>query len=722
MPAAKAILVDDGVFRGFLTSRSPIPGDHAGNGHGRRSPGRAPTARMGNTVVAASRTHNDAQMRALMIQQLRRAKLPYGYIVDQIDGGFTMTGRVVPNAFNVRATTTWKVFTDGRPDELVRGIDLVGTPLLAFQNLIAAGDQPEVFNGTCGAESGWVPVSGVAPSLLFSELEFQLKEKGFERPPLLPRATPQLDAEKPDEVGRVLKRAVQRHMDGLRLPGSPAIYHLRYGLLDLQRVEVLASLGEAVRMDERPSHSLGVEVRVGDFSFDNTGLQMGPGGFSRISLPLELNQTTVGRAAWRVTDSAYKQSVEQFARKQARVTEVDGATPAYTPAEPSVAALAPSATPWSMQDAARWAKNASGHLSAPHEGWWRGEVHVGQEAGYWRVIDSEGSDVAHPQEEISIRALVALRAEDGALLTDQAFWTVRDATHLPSDAQVQAELGKIRDNVLRAANAPPLKRAYVGPVVFEDSAASDVFRYVLTPQLEANLSKVEFDTSFSFDSSPDLKARVGRRALPVGWSAKDDPRALPNHPSWFTHDTEGTPTQATTLVEDGLVQSLVTSRSPHPDAPVSNGHARGSVGQRQPGRIAQLTVVPPKRHRSSQLYKKALGLAKAYHRDWFVVVRRLQEPGVRFVDDEVYASIFDGELELPQPVFLVKRFADGHEELLRGGRIQLAAHLLAEGHRRGRASGRVFLPCVVVPRRGICFGHGRPRDMDFDPRGLDRRA
>ena len=96
-----------------------------------------------------------------------------------------MTGRVTPNAFNVRASTTWRVYADGRPDELVRGIDLVGTPLVAFDNLIAAGDDPMVFNGTCGAESGWVPVSAVAPSILFRRLEFQLKEKGQDRPPLL---------------------------------------------------------------------------------------------------------------------------------------------------------------------------------------------------------------------------------------------------------------------------------------------------------------------------------------------------------------------------------------------------------------------------------------------------------------------------------------------------------------------------------------------------------
>lgn len=185
VPAQRALLVDDGVFVGFLTSRSPIPGFPTSNGHGRRSTGNPPVARMGSTIIESSRTFPEERLREMLLEQVRRQGLAYGYIVDDIDGGFTLTGRTMPNAFNVRANTTWRVYADGRPDELVRGIDLVGTPLVAFGNLIATGDQPAVFNGVCGAESGWVPVSAVAPSLLFSKLEFQLKEKGQERPPLL---------------------------------------------------------------------------------------------------------------------------------------------------------------------------------------------------------------------------------------------------------------------------------------------------------------------------------------------------------------------------------------------------------------------------------------------------------------------------------------------------------------------------------------------------------
>jgi len=147
---------------------------------------------MGNLIVSARGGQPEAALRARLLEEAKTGGLPYGVIVDEIDGGLTYTGREMANAFSVKTAWAWRVFSDGRPDELVRGVDLVGTPLVAFSNLIAAGDSPAVFNGSCGAESGWVPVSAVSPSLLFTKLEFQLQEKGEDRPPLLgkPEGTP----------------------------------------------------------------------------------------------------------------------------------------------------------------------------------------------------------------------------------------------------------------------------------------------------------------------------------------------------------------------------------------------------------------------------------------------------------------------------------------------------------------------------------------------------
>ena len=184
--AQRVALVDHGELLGFLMSRAPIEGIDSSNGHGRRQPGNAIVARQGNLIVQAHESVSFEELRAGLIQQVEEQDKPFGLIVDDITGGFTLTGRVTPNSFNVRPVSVWRVYADGRPDELVRGGDFIGTPLTTFSRILAAGDDPEVFNGVCGAESGWVPVSAVSPSLLLEEIEVQRKEKENDRPPLLP--------------------------------------------------------------------------------------------------------------------------------------------------------------------------------------------------------------------------------------------------------------------------------------------------------------------------------------------------------------------------------------------------------------------------------------------------------------------------------------------------------------------------------------------------------
>lgn len=186
VPAQRVSVVDAGIMRGFLMSRSPVEGFASSNGHGRRQVGKAVVARQGNLIVQASKSVSEQALEARLRSEIRRQGKPYGYIFDDITGGFTFTGRVTPNAFKVKPVTVWRVFADGRPNQLVRGVDLIGTPLTTFQRILAASDQSRVFNGSCGAESGWVPVSAVAPDLLIGEIEIQRTEKGHDRPPILP--------------------------------------------------------------------------------------------------------------------------------------------------------------------------------------------------------------------------------------------------------------------------------------------------------------------------------------------------------------------------------------------------------------------------------------------------------------------------------------------------------------------------------------------------------
>jgi TldD protein len=200
VPAQKVAAVENGVLKNFLMSRMPIKGFDHSNGHGRRQPGLMATGRQGNLIVTSTNMVKDSEVRQKFIEEIKKQGKPYGLYFDDIQGGFTLTQRALPQAFQVLPVMVYRVYADGRPDELVRGVDIVGTPLLSLNNIMVTGDTLQVFNGVCGAESGQVPVSAAAPSMLFSTIEVQKRKRGTDRPPILPP---------PDAGGAAAKASAQ---------------------------------------------------------------------------------------------------------------------------------------------------------------------------------------------------------------------------------------------------------------------------------------------------------------------------------------------------------------------------------------------------------------------------------------------------------------------------------------------------------------------------------
>jgi predicted Zn-dependent protease len=189
--ARRVMVVDKGVLKTFLVDRAPTRDFPRSNGHGRAEPGYLPVSRQSNLLVESTRSVSNDKLMDMLREEARRQGKPFGLLFDNIEGGFTNTGRGSANAFNVLPNVVYKVYTDeSRAPELVRGVDLIGTPLSAFGKIVATGDKVDVFNGICGAESGGVPVSASSPPLLVSEVEVQKKVQSQEMLPILPAPKP----------------------------------------------------------------------------------------------------------------------------------------------------------------------------------------------------------------------------------------------------------------------------------------------------------------------------------------------------------------------------------------------------------------------------------------------------------------------------------------------------------------------------------------------------
>ena len=178
-------LIENGVLKNFLMPSSPVQGFPVSNGHGRKEAGKRAVARMGVMRTTSSQTVAYEELEKMLLAEIKKQGKPYGFIVEDLGGGFTFTGKSMPQSFKLETKLVWRVYPDGRK-EMVRGLDIVGTPLVSFNRVLAVGNDDTIFDGSCGAESGWVPQTNIAPSLLLEALETERTQTSPWKPPLLP--------------------------------------------------------------------------------------------------------------------------------------------------------------------------------------------------------------------------------------------------------------------------------------------------------------------------------------------------------------------------------------------------------------------------------------------------------------------------------------------------------------------------------------------------------
>lgn len=467
---------------------------------------------------------------------------------------------------------------------------------------------------------------------------------------------------------------LERNRRQLTLPDAPPIYHLRYHLLDLLDISATTSYGDIIDLDRHPVGVLGVEVRVGSPSFDNTGYGGWETGFNQAGLPRILSARALKQVVWRSTDWAYKEAVEQYARKKSAFQ----APPDY-PGDfqilPSTKASQVFAKADSEQDVVDLARSVSAAMPT-HPVLRRSAVLVAHEVGGAWIVDSEGTDVTEPISETVVRAVAHHVADDGMLLTDHRTWMVRRLADLPP-LELMAQAAKDMVNELvEMTTAEPLDEEYVGPVLFEESAAADLFRTLLVPQFEGTPPPIPFESQFGLMNNTGMvgsgrpgDVRIGRRVLPAGWSVLDDPRLDRRSSASFNFDVEGTEARKVNLVTDGIVRTLLMSRTPRKGVEGTNGHARGGPGHRPTGRAAMTIVQPDKHLARSTLHKRAIRLARAYERDYVLLVRRFQDDSIRSLESGSPIYLESGgkdTMSLPIPLMIYRLHADGREVPLRG--------------------------------------------------------
>jgi TldD protein len=485
----------------------------------------------------------------------------------------------------------------------------------------------------------------------------------------------QQPAQNSDPVLRAMRDEIDRSRK-LTVSNLEAPYFVRYLLDEADMFEVTASLGGLMSVREDHMRQPDVEVRVGDYKFDNTNF-IGMGFGSRYDLgrfPLENSYPVLRRYFWLATDSAYKSAVEQISRKRAALRNIEQSSVPddLAHAEPvhvvrDFHPLAIDRDAWSSR-----ARSLSG-LFAGYPGIRDSRVELEASAGGYYLLNSEGTEVKAPEDVVVLRVRAMAQASDGMSVRDTLTFHAVDAARMPPPAEMERAVKEMAARVTDLASAPK-GEDYSGPVLFEDVASPQLFAQVLGENLA--LGRRPEGGRGAAGPTSELEGRMGARILPDSFTVVDDPtqKEWRGRPLFGTYevDREGVMAQPLRLVEKGVLKSYLLTRQPVRGFSNSNGRARmdGAFGASTAG-ISNMFVTSSESVPAGDMKKKLIELIQQRSKPYGIVVRKLDFPAAAPTDElrRLMAASPGAVHPLGAPTLVYKVFPDGHEELVRGMRF-----------------------------------------------------
>ena len=482
---------------------------------------------------------------------------------------------------------------------------------------------------------------------------------------MIPLITLAMAAADPGDLMAAAEAEMNRAMT-LQLPEQPSPYLINYEILDGSVATSLASFGGIISESVRTHRNIRAEVRVGDYAFDNTNFNPMFGernGTSSRGLPHEDNLVALQREIWLATDIAYKGATEQLS---AKIAAWENRPPSEIPDLIQVSPLItdPLEKPTLQENQVSDLVRQLTMTLHSHEHLEDADAIARDWQGVRMLCSTEGNRAWIPTGFSVVRVEAISRAEDGARLRNARWWVAPTMSALPSVDSMNAELEEMADWLAQSITAP-VEEDYLGPVLFEDDAAVELFRQLLLPELSGTPPAAEPPDGFEGTPTVHATARLGRRLLPAGWQVVDDPSFNSELAGSYQYDFEGVAPRSVELVEDGVVRDLLMSRIPSETSQQSTGHGR-ALGMDRREAIPGVVTVAPRRQRSDKrLRRKALALAREAGLPYILVIRRLEPPAMA----EDFRIAFSGEGPLPgltRPLEAYRLYPDGREEPVRG--------------------------------------------------------
>lgn len=479
-----------------------------------------------------------------------------------------------------------------------------------------------------------------------------------------------------DVVMKAMHDELDRSMQQLHMPDVDKPYFIAYRVNETENVVVGATLGDLTASDQERSRALNIELRVGDYSLDNTNFVSKKGRFSRFfsgsrQLPLDNDYDQIRRAIWLATDAEYKRSAEELSNKRSIFSNRKGGSdlPDFTKFEKVSISSEPAPLKFDVKALEKLVKEVSAEFRGSPE-LLKSDVRIAARNLYSRYVNSEGSSYTEAEPLATISVSAEAQAADGQPLKEAFDVMVTTPDGLRKD-DIVARTKKLIARIKALRTAPMVER-YNGPVLFEGQAGPQAFAQVFAPALVATRIPASDDPQFegglqqflSQMGGGSLADRLGGRVLPDGFDVVDKPHEKTvNQVELVGHsevDDEAVPTKETVLVDKGILKSLLSTRVPSTEAKATTGSRHG-IGAAP----TNLFLISQKTQPEEDLRKQMMAIVKQRGLEYGIIVRDLGGMGLSWVGRMgamagQIANLNAGEVEA------YKVYPDGKEELVRG--------------------------------------------------------
>lgn len=561
--------VVNGVLKEFLMSRVPLDGFPQSNGHGRASGANDAVSRQSNLCVETNSPITETKMRAELRNECRKQGKEYGYYFKTVTSGYTMTGEQGSiNSFNVTPVEVYRIYVDGRPDELVRGVSLIGTPLSMFSHIKYGGDTPSTFTGVCGAESGWVPVTANSPAIFVTQIETQRVNKAQGTPPIL--KAPSFDnhgdasLSESEIILRAMKDEQKRSFDSLQIAGVPRTAWIDYMTNRYRTVHITGELGGVSQKTISPwMTSVVAHTVLGNFK-RSSDVVMQPMIVST-GADNQIDYSQLRRSFWMLTDVTYKNSVNMMAQKQNFLLQHP--LPSALEKIPDMQRSAPITYMENTKafniDYNEMSKEVSALSSIfnKYDKLFGTQVdcEIDEITSYRTTTENVNIETPHNRLGISVRA--RFRDEDNNVLDDAMILAYQKPEEIPSEDSLKSMIKSFADNCMELRNAPILNEYYKGPVMYTGEAVRRIFiNQYLRPNMFFAQQMMEMPKS-------SLGEKLGKKIMDERFTIKNltgetsfNGKPLYGH---YSVDADGfKPAEEMVIVDKGVFKMMLNRTTP----------------------------------------------------------------------------------------------------------------------------------------------------------------